>query len=221
MRRVWSSGVIVVASVLTSAVASAKPAASGLALGIERGFGFFYNSESQELAGTETTTTESGFSLGIASGAGLFSVSRLGVDYILPFGLSFGSGIGVGFKGSNSQVEDEDEMDGTTWTYVVLAPRVGFSMAFSDVVGLWPRWGVSYASLKTDDEDFDFHYSSSDVALTFDLPLTLMPASSWGLMLGPTFDLGLAHTEHSDLPSADAETSFFEFGFRVGVFGVL
>lgn len=216
---------LLVSSFATVAAAQQPPA--GVAVGLERAFGLELASETQEFMGVESTQSETTFGLGLGYPATLFSTTRVGVDYIMDSGLSLGSGIG--FVTYSSEFETEGESgDGPSVTGFLIAPRVGYFLAFTPSVGLWPRGGFTYASTGTESTvsnglggEETVEGSQSDLALTLEAPLVVMPAANVGILIAPTFDYSLSHSEEFDGEESDADVSFMSFGIQFGLVAVL
>lgn len=201
-------------SVATTSPAWAAP--DGLALGIERAFGYQISSRTEEADGMSRTESSSGFTLGLSNGMG-----RVGVDYITRSGLSLGAGIGYGT--STVEVEDDGGGSGEIESSVFLiAPRIGSLMMFTADVGLWPRGGITYQSQTVDVPRLagNTEVSASEWLLTLEAPLVIMP-SSFGFSLAPTFDYVLSRSEEAGGAENEADLSGYQFGVTFGVFGVL
>jgi hypothetical protein len=92
---------------------------------------------SSEAGATFTHTSVSG-----VDGSSTTFVLRPGVDYFLIDRLSLGAFLGV----------DTQSQPGGSHTTFGIGPRVGYDIAFSNYVSIWPRIGISYNSttVKTD-----------------------------------------------------------------------
>jgi hypothetical protein len=215
-----------VLSVVGRAVAQTPP--TGVVLGIERAFGLELASQTSDAGGTEVTQSMTTVGLGLNGGATSFSTARLGMDYVMDSGLSLGAGLG--FANYSTSIEtDAGSQDGPSLTRLVFAPRVGYVAMFSDAIGLWPRGGITYASQSSEftstnpltGASMTTESSASDVALTLEAPLVIMPAKSFGFMIAPTFDLGLSHSQEQNGMESDGDVSVSSLGIQFGVFGVL
>lgn len=208
--------------------ASAQTPPAGVALGLERAFGLEISSETTEAAGTEVTNSRTTFGLGLTGGATPFSVTRLGVDYILDNAVSIGTGVGFVTYSSQREANGVSE-DGPSITRFVFAPRVGYFAMLGDSIGLWPRGGITYASTGVKSTttnpvtlaDMTNESSETDLALTLEAPLMLMPAKNFGFMIAPVFDYVLSHSEEVGGTESDADGSLSSFGIQFGIAGVL
>jgi hypothetical protein len=209
--------------------AHAEPVADGFALGIERAFGLVVASDTTETDLGTTTSSSTNISLGLSRLSGLsttYSAPRLGMDYILTSGLSFGAGLGFTNVATSTETEfdgmDANETDGGSVTAFVLAPRVGFLIGLTDTLGFWPRGGITHValSLAAGDDSLANDASQSRTALTLEAPLVLM-AGPIGFLIAPTIDIGLSGSQEVDDNESEAEFSATEFGLQFGIMGVL
>jgi len=219
---------VVAVSLKNTSGAFAKP--SGLALGLERAFGFVSSSHSVEAGGVTATTTQTRFSLGLAGAETPFSRARVGIDYIMHSGLSLG--MGFGFSTGSSSVEFDGASgggDGPDTSGLLLTPRVGYLMMLFDEFGFWPRAGLSYASLGGEGAAIDPNtgaplfgeLSTTDIAFTAEVPVVVLTSRDFGFFLAPSFDMSLSHSEEVDGTEIDGDQSFRELGIHFGIFGVL
>jgi hypothetical protein len=211
----------------------AEAAPPGFALGIERGFSISHASQSTEV--DNATSTDSATTLGRGLGLTVFdltSTPRVGIDYIMDGGLTLGGGIGYASVSGSSETEVGGmsvESDGPTFSGLVFAPRVGYAMPLADSLDLWPRGGITYASLSAESTTTDpltgneetSESSSSDVFLTLEVPLLVYAAPNLGFLIAPTFDYSLSHTDEFDGEESDADVSLWALGLRFGVVGML
>jgi hypothetical protein len=220
------SALLLVSSFATVAMAEAPP--TGVAIGLERAFGLEMYSQTSEFMDQEVSFSQTTFGLGLgAPSASPFSRTRVGVDYIMDSGLSLGGGIG--FVTTSSETEfDGDATDGPSGTGFLIAPRVGYMLMFTPSVGLWPRGGITYVSVGSEDTDDDglggqttTETSQSDVALTIEAPLVVMPAPNVGFLIAPTLDYGLSHTSEVNGEESDVDVSVMSLGIQFGLVAVL
>lgn len=156
---------VVAAVALGAALLAAAPAASAqsgghLRLGVERMFGFTYNSittSSVATFGGITTTREqsvtllnlnlfgSGFSSAAVAGGLLAPATppRLAIDYEFAGGLTVGGALFVSWGGASN---DDATDDASVSAFGVgFAPRVGYTLALSRELSFWPRVGATLA----------------------------------------------------------------------------
>src|SRR5690606_14350833 len=116
-----------------------------------------------------------GLGLGLTV-ADLTSTPRVGVDYVMDGGLTLGGGIGYASVSGSTEVEgggQSVESDGPAYSGLVFAPRVGYAMPLTESIDLWPRGGITYASLSSEFTTTDLmgnedtsESSTSDIFLT-------------------------------------------------------
>ena len=222
MNRNFALSGLLLTSLTWTGVSSAEPIVQGLALGVERAFGFSTATVSQELGGVTNTVSLTGFSLGASRGtfsSSSYSTPRAAVDYILPIGLSFGAALGLATYSFDTDTGVGDTGVGTTnnsATALILAPRVGYMVGFNQRFGVWPRAGFTHLSQSIEGENFDT--SSSFSALTFEAPLLFTPNKSFGFMATPALDLGVGGSGESNGQESNVDATMTEFSFTLGLF---
>lgn len=216
-----------------SSNAHARP--NGLALSLERGFGFASTSTTVETDTSTTTNSTTHFGLGLNAGqvaddsgvATGFTLARVGIDYLTRDGLTLGSGIG--YATVSSELEQESPggagsiASESSGSMLLLAPRVGYTLMFASEVGLWPRGGITYTSISAESEQLvtPEEISVGQFALTLEAPLIIVPSSSFGVLIAPTFDYVLSHSTEVDDTELDNEVSGSAFGIHFGLMGIL
>ncbi|MEZ4221914.1 MAG: hypothetical protein R3B13_13360 [Polyangiaceae bacterium] len=170
------------------------PAQGTFAVGAERLFGFAHTTIKTEIdtpAGTaeSDTTSDTFFFLGSIDGTP-WVAPRIGFDYFIIDSLSLGGSLTYV---SDSRETDNTQPNGNTNrgpdvddSAILFAPRVGYAYMFSEVVGIWPRGGLSYVSgkHKEDDNEDSFH----NLALSLEAMLVIAPVPHAGFLVGPTLD---------------------------------
>lgn len=193
------------------ALAAEGPVPSGtLALSAERLTGFFKASEEPEDGG-DTDSTE--FGLMVGGRVQPYSLPRLGFDGFVIDGLSIGGTLGI-YTGS---VEDTDA------TSFLVSPRVGYATYFSDSVGIWPRGGFSFYSLKLSNDNADGDATTRYFAFDVEAPFLFNLADWLAIHAGPTIDVSLTGTTEVDTPVGNREVdmSLFAFGLAAGITGFI
>lgn len=222
-------------AVLIAWSSSAQARPNGLALSLERGFGFTSASTTVETDTITTTSSTTHFGLGlnpgqIASDSGApmgFTLARVGIDYLTRGGLTLGSG--VGYATVSGELEQESPggagsiSSESSGSMLLLAPRVGYTLMFASEVGLWPRGGITYTSISAESEELGAPVEASigQFAVTLEAPLIIVPSSSFGVLIAPTFDYVLSHSTESDGTELDHEVSGSAFGIQFGLMGIL
>jgi hypothetical protein len=156
-----------------------------------------------------------------------FTLARVGVDYLTYGGLTLGSGIGY----ASVSGEQEQESPGgagaitteSSGSMFLLSPRAGYALMFASGVGLWPRGGITYTSIsaESDQGGMTVEGSVGQFALTLEAPLLILPSSSFGVLIAPTFDYVLSHSTEIDGTEVDNEVSGSAFGIQFGLMGIL
>ncbi len=216
--------------------AAAAPKVQGLAIGVERTFGFVLTNDTSEGDNNTVTGSSLGFSLGFSPAlAGFqgntattswYSAPRVGADYILPSGLTLGGGLGYAYVSASTEDDpdggDPDETNLPSRSALLLSPRLGFWAPLQDAWAIWPRAGVTYVSITYGEEE-DVNAQelvSSRTAFTIEAPLVWM-AGQLGLAVTPTIDVGIGGKVEQDGDEAEEEFSATEFGLQFGLFGVI
>jgi hypothetical protein len=88
---------------------------------------------------------------------------------------------------------------------------------FKDAIGIWPRGGLTYVSGGSEQDDGD-EFSSSQLALTLEVPFVFVPVPHVAFTAGPTLDLGLSGSIENDPAAPNANTT--ENDFKVTDFGL-
>ncbi len=219
MNKILALSGLLVSSLTWTAVAAAEPVVDGLVLGVERIFGFTAATSSQELGGLTSESSATGFSLGASrsSLAGTsYSNPRVGLDYILPMGLSFGAAFGVASSSIELEADTDAADDEITSTALTFAPRVGYMFGLNEHFGVWPRGGFTYISQSAEYGVVDTSTSLS--ALTFEAPLVLMPNKFFGFTATPALDLGVGGSTSTMGEDGGVDISMTEFSFTLGLF---
>lgn len=186
---------------------SPGPSFRNWAISIERLLGLRHTrSERQGISGDYQTSLSLGTQ--VLSGES-YATPRIGADYLLDLGLSFGAALAYG---SFSYDRSYDDYEDSSW---LLAPRVGFFVLPLPGVGVWPRVGLTL--LQTESS-----LVGNLSALTLEAPiqiflpghiltLTVAPYAELGYSAGNDGFFGLLPTDHSatELGLALGATVFF------------
>lgn len=236
---------------LTLAPEALAQTANPLRLSVERAFGVGYSSftssSSSTVGGTtvtrESTTTGVGLSL---FGQGFNSLSpasalgalvpihqptRLALDYELGSHLTLGASAFFSY-GSATDADG----DGASAFGFGIAPRIGYSLAFSDRVSLWPRVGVTFAyssssPIRASSTPATSSSTTSYTSLTLNLEPTFvyLLATHFGLTAGVVVDVPLVGTATTTSTvttggtttetTRDSTVTQLYFGLQFGVMG--
>ncbi len=106
-------------------------------------------------------------------------------------------------------------------TAYYIAPRVGFAYMFTDVIGIWPRLGVSYAHLTQDVEDAN--QLTHLVLFDIEAPLLIEPIKHFAIMITPSVDTSLGgSTLYDEGPGSPSQPiSETAFALSCGVAGFI
>jgi hypothetical protein len=179
-----------------SAPGAAQPFydAGEISVALERGFGIHHVSQNWEQDnGAESGNDATVIGIGWAGALTPLHYTRAAVDGFIMDQLSLGGSFGF-----FSQSGDADTSG------LLIAPRVGYAIPLSDIFTFWPRGGLTF---------YDFG-NQSLFALTGEAMFVASPHPNWGILFGPTIDLGFAGEQ------GDADYSAFAIGFpAVGLMG--
>jgi hypothetical protein len=139
--------------------------AGKISVALERGFGIHHVSRDQEPNDFDGTTIGIGWYGALTP----FHYTRAALDGFIMDQLSLGGSLGF-----FSQSGDPDA-DG-----FLFAPRVGYAIPISRVFTFWPRGGLTY---------WDFA-NTSVFALSGEAMFVASPSPNWGILFGPTIDIG-------------------------------
>ena len=161
-----------------------------------------YVSTSTTSGGIKTTDSATSIAL-VTAGAGNTAsaisfkiLPRLAFDYVLGPGITVGGSAWVYSNLSASQ-DLSPSGGGTTVstqqpkaTYWGFAPRVGYAVAVTDILALWPRLGIEYGDIEvgsvTQNGFTSGGGSVNQLALDLDGLLVITPVHHFGIALGPT-----------------------------------
>ncbi len=221
----------VVGALLVSSSAGAAPLGTPgqLSLSAERLFGYSTVTETETDNDTdvEVSDTISGFGALSAYPSHPLNLPRLGIDYFPIAGLTLGGSITF-MTYSTSREVDGTEGDGASTTIFSVSPRIGYALMFTDMVGLWPRGGITYYNQSTDieitnsltNETSTVESSRSETALTLEAHLVIAPIDHVGITVGPTLDIGLSGSgemDNLDGTTNKSDLSSTVFGIQAGL----
>ncbi|HEX3776555.1 MAG TPA: hypothetical protein VHV51_18915 [Polyangiaceae bacterium] len=162
-----------------------------LAISAERLFGYAHSSQTTSAAGGDVTYKYESFALlssPIATGPNelIYNPPRIAGDYFVIDNLSVGAALGYSNMSVTVPTTGNVLQQGPSGDSWLFAPRVGYSLLFSDIVGFWPRGGFTYRSFSGNDNTGGHVF-----ALTLEAPFTFMLIPHVVFTAGPTLDLGL------------------------------
>jgi hypothetical protein len=192
-----------------------------LAISAERLFGYVHDSSTTTVNGQDTTTKADSFSLLSTSiapnGALAYSQPRVAGDYFIIDHLSVGAALG--YSHTSISLPPTGNQDTTTsWGSWTFAPRAGYSFAFNDMIGIWPRAGFTYRTLSNGNQ------GAHVLALTIEAPVTFTLIPHVVFTAGPTIDLGLSGAEDrtSDAGiTSSIDLTATEFGLQTALIATI
>jgi hypothetical protein len=106
-----------------------------------------------------------------------FHQPRAAIDFFLTDGLSLGGSVAFYSWGGDA------DRDG-----FLLAPRVGYAIGLGTSATFWPRGGITYFN----EEEAGGSPEYTQLGLTGEAMFVIWPRRDWGILLGPTLDLGFS-----------------------------
>jgi hypothetical protein len=198
-----------------------------LAFGVDRVFGLMHVAITAEEGSAESTASITEISLLTGGGgASPYALPRVAFDGFVTDGVSLGVTLGV----VNQSIETEIEAgtvsmtnEGPSGTGIFLGGRVGYAYMFTDVIGIWPKLGMSFFTASTEDNEGD-ESGLSGLALSVDAALVIAPVPHFGFTVTPLLDLGLTGSTTVTTAAGsetDVDTKITDFGLQVGLLGWL
>jgi hypothetical protein len=200
--------------------------AGTFAFGVERVFGLYLAQRAEETPTDEDTDDYTQFSFAWGGvPPTVYSIPRVGFDYFVIDGLSLGGSIA--YWSLDIESENLDKTDGSVATggseqsAFLFSPRVGYAVMFSDVVGIWPRGGITYYSRSFDADGAPPEVDENELAFTAEFHLILAPVEHVGITIGPVIDFGITgEVDDPDPDNPDPDLQNRSFGIAVaGIFG--
>jgi hypothetical protein len=170
----------------------------------------------------------------------LAAIPRLSFDAKVFMGLTVGGSLGfMAFSGTyahektrGNALEADEDYSGNAFLF---APRVGWILMFTDIIGLWPRLAIDYYTAHN-----EARYTVGGAAVknktsiwglgaSVEVPLIIAPVSHFAFTAGPVFDwypLGKADSKREPpdptpdpYPLKDTKVSLVNIGFTFGLMG--
>ncbi|HEX2882842.1 MAG TPA: hypothetical protein VHO25_25155 [Polyangiaceae bacterium] len=121
-----------------------------------------------------------------------YDMPRLAFDAFVTRGLSVGGSLTY-----QKYFLDPQELD-----IFLISPRVGYAIGMGDMADFWLKGGISYYSTSTDAGVFG-NAEESGLAFSGAFDFVIAPAPHFGILVGPSFDVGLTGERSSGAASAD------------------
>jgi len=209
---------------LTTGHAGAAPGLADqrtMVLSVEDITGYYYRS--LKYWGSDDRTVElkrSNLSLAFATGG-----VRLGLHYFVMPKLSLGGSIGYeNVSGSNAYQDDPG-----TWTAsvptenrLVIAPRVGYALMFTEALGFWFRGGLGYERTKRRAAEEGEYYSRDSFAmLSAEILFAWSPFPHFAMLIGPALDRSFVgmHYAHDPEGNWSNDSRLWRIGLTSGLAG--
>ncbi len=230
MKQTTWLGVVAVLSVTPAARAQDGADRFGLqgqfAVSAERLFGVTQATATEkDPNGDETTSDYTRISLlstQFSFYSSVYTTPRIGLDYFVMDGLSLGAALGVFTVSASRESTGNPSRDLPTLDGILLAPRIGYAYMFSDVVGIWPRGGITYVGYGSSDPVDNDEASVHLTALTLEAPLVVSPIPHAGFLFSPFVDVGVGGSAETKDGQTGATTSQdvkqTEYGLEAGMF---
>lgn len=228
------------ASLVSAAVLLGAPAAYAqdfgkegqIAIGAERLFGVVHTITNAEVGDADITYTQTNISLLMARANSTvgpafplgYSFPRIGGDYFVIDSLSVGGSLGIYTHSGNVETEvmgmSQDNDTGSI-TGFLFQPRVGYALMFTEMLGIWPRGGITFLSESGEEPNND-ERSASALAFTIDCPLVINPVPHVAFGIGPTLDLGITgsiedNPADPDDPTVETDISMHDIGLQASM----
>jgi hypothetical protein len=217
----------------------------------ERLTGVFYNKIDTEADGFDagdplTTDTESSATtvafLGSGLGAAPSGVPRATFDYFFMPSMSLGLALGYGSRSNTDEISGtrvqgngmlvsfSQEVE-TTDTLFMVAPRFGYAIGFSPLLGLWARGSLLYTRFTQERQGrnitpgagvtADSDMTVSAFGLGVDALLMISPVEHVAFGVGPLFELSplgdSEFDERSDNVTLDGDADIVSVGLSAGI----
>ncbi len=174
-----------------------------VAISAERLFGFVHTEESENGASASANTLNLLSAPTALIGTG-YTWPRIGFDFFVSQSVS------MGFAASYFNVSP------TTGSIsgFQLAPRVGYAANVTPKLAIWPRGGITYEYVNTDNGG-GTSGTQSLFALTLEAPFAILVVPRAAFLIGPTLDIGLSGT--ASVGGASTDQKFTDFGLQFGL----
>jgi len=189
---------------------------------------------------TDTSATTVAF-LGSGLGAGPAGVPRAAFDYFFMQSMSLGLSLTYGSRSATDEIQGTtmmgmtvvpfaQEVD-TTETLFVIAPRFGYAIGFTDLLGLWAHGALTYTRFGVERQSRtlapgtgigeDSETTVSAFGLAVDAQLVIAPIDHVAFGVGPLFEIApigdFDASDTTDPSSVDGEASILSLGITAGL----
>lgn len=203
----------------SEAAAPAESKTPKVSLALERVGGIGY----ARVSATDDDASVSAFTIGVGGPTvNPFAIPRLGLDFILPSGLTIGGALGFARLSASTTQGSKSEDIGSVFVYT-FTPRVGYRIPLSDRVDITPRGGFTFlgASATLGNGKNDDTAGVFAVAVGADAPLAYRLTDSFNLLFGAGLDVTVAATATAGDRSSDIKGSLLSLQGWLGMGGYL
>jgi hypothetical protein len=224
--------------------------AGSIVVSAERLTGVYYNDIETEGDGFEdgdpiTTNTEAGGTTVAFLGSGLDAapsgVPRVGFDYFFMDSMSLGLSLTYGSRSNTDEISGTRTMGNTivsfsqevetTNTLFSIAPRFGYGLRFTPLLGLWVRGALAYTRFSTERQvrnitpnaglAGDSETRVGVFGLAADAALMITPVDHVAFGVGPLFELSpfgdFDYEERTDDGSLEGDANVLSIGLSAGL----
>lgn len=179
------------------------------------------NPQSTEFSGTEFSILFGSRDRGLFALPPISSIPRIAVDYFVIENLSIGATAGfMTFSGKqetgNQEVEDSS-------TVLMVGPRVGYHVGFSETFGIWLRGGLNIISVQQERDQGNTNAETSTNLLQINAEgmFAFMPTEGFFVLAGPTFEFYVTGNNEVEqgTQSVESDISGNNIGAYFGVGG--
>jgi hypothetical protein len=162
----------------------------------------------------------------------VYEVPRLSFDYVAYEGLTIGGSLGYFHQsgtdenlGANAQVNSSDSAKLNAF---IIAPRIGYALPLADSVAFWPRVGISYYSIGSEQTTTGINpttrtSTTTGAGLNLEPEFVFSVTHGFGIVAGPVIDLPLSGNVHSETtgapPQPDRSVKETNYGVALGLLG--
>ncbi|HEY5960905.1 MAG TPA: hypothetical protein VIV60_30325 [Polyangiaceae bacterium] len=194
--------------------------AASFAVGVEDVTGYYSRSVKYDTPQTGSIEqTRNRFGVGLVDGA-----VHVGFHYFIIPHLSLGGFVGFETAPSSVTVSDPPgtyTSDQPTENHLILAPRVGYALMFTEQIGLWFRGGIGYQRDKYGLGGDNYARDSLGV-FSADVLFAWSPVSHFCLVVGPTADIAFMGSHFERHPNArdwSGDASMHRLALTSGLYG--
>ena len=205
-----------------------------MAFSADRLFGINANSSTEKVeqngqsAETKESTTTIALLWGSSSSGGTVgnpsAIPRLSFDYFVMDGLSVGGSLGY-FAASGTVEAGGQKNDLTKVSGWAFAPRVVYALMFTDMIGFWPRGGITYWNAGSETQGTNkVTTTASGFDLNIEAPFIITPTPHFAFTAGPLLDFGVSGSVKTDPNPTNAPEPSLKhtnFGLAFGILGYL